>query len=106
MFDYTKPKTPSPKVSLRSDRRVKLTWKASPAAYRQGNSQYVIYYRNAKSKHYQRLTQLPDTKESYTTKALKKGNTYYFRIRSVISDKDGKYKTYGDFSKTVKVTIK
>lgn len=72
VFDYTKPKTPSPKVSLRSDRRVKLTWKASPAAYRQGNSQYVIYYRNAKSKHYQRLTQLPDKKESYTTKALKK----------------------------------
>ena len=103
---YTLPKTPSPKVSLRSDRRVKLTWKASPAAYRQGNSQYVIYYRNAKSKHYQRLTQLPDKKESYTTKALKKGNTYYFRIRSIISDKDGKYKTYGDFSKTVKVTIK
>lgn len=106
VFDYTKPKTPSPKVSLRSDRRVKLTWKASPAAYRQGNSQYVIYYRNAKSKHYQRLTQLPDKKESYTTKALKKGNTYYFRMRSIISDKDGKYKTYGDFSKTVKVTIK
>lgn len=106
VFDYTKPKTPSPKVSLRSDRRVKLTWKASPAAYRQGNSQYVIYYRNAKSKHYQRLTQLPDKKESYTTKALKKGNTYYFRMRSIISDKDGKYKTCGDFSKTVKVTIK
>lgn len=106
VFDYTKPKTPSPKVLLRSDRRVKLTWKASPAAYRQGNSQYVIYYRNAKSKHYQRLTQLPDKKESYTTKALKKGNTYYFRMRSIISDKDGKYKTYGDFSKTVKVTIK
>lgn len=106
VFDYTKPKTPSPKVSLRSDRRVKLTWKASPAAYRQGNSQYVIYYRNAKSKHYQRLTQLPDKKESYTTKALKKGNTYYFRMRSIISDKDGKHKTYGDFSKTVKVTIK
>lgn len=106
VFDYTKPKTPSPKVSLRSDRRVKLTWKASPAAYRQGNSQYVIYYRNAKSKHYQSLTQLPDKKESYTTKALKKGNTYYFRMRSIISDKDGKYKTCGDFSKTVKVTIK
>ena len=106
VFDYTKPKTPSPKVSLRSDRRVKLTWKASPAAYHQGNSQYVIYYRNTKSKHYQRLTQLPDKKESYTTKVLKKENTYYFRMRSIISDKDGKHRTYGDFSKTVKVTIK
>lgn len=103
---YTLPKTPSPKAVLRSGRKIQLTWEKTPAGFRKGNSQYVIYYREANSKRFSKLASLPDTAQSYTTNALKKNTTYYFRMRSVISDKNGKYKSYGTLSNDIKVTVK
>ena len=103
---FTAPKTPSLKAEVTDNRKVKLTWKKTPAAYRDGYSEYVIYYRNAKDKDFKKLTELPDTKQKFTTKKLKKGNTYYFRMRSVICDEDGNYTTKGSYSKTIKATIK
>lgn len=101
---YTCPKTPALKASVKSGRRVQLSWKKSPAAYRAGNSGYAIYYRKAGAKSYQQMTQLADSKESFTTKALSKG-TYYFRIRSFVRDKDKSKQTVGSFS-TIKVIVK
>ena len=103
---FTAPKTPSLKAQAVSGHKVKLTWKPIPAAYQNGKCEYVIYYRNAKDKSYQRLTKLSDTKGSYTTKALKKNNTYYFRMRSSICDENGNHSTTGTYSNTVKVTVK
>ena len=103
---FTAPKTPSLKAQAVSGHKVKLTWKPIPAAYQNGKCEYVIYYRNAKDKSYQRLTNLSDTKGSYTTKALKKNNTYYFRMRSSICDENGNHSTTGTYSNTVKVTAK
>lgn len=103
---FTIPKTPSLKVQAVSGYKAKLTWKPTPAAYRNGKCEYIIYYRNAKNKSYQQLTRLPDTKGSYTTKALKKNNSYYFRMRSIIRDENGEHTTKGAYSKTIKITIK
>ena len=103
---FTAPKTPSLKAEVTDNRKVKLTWKKTPSAYRDGYSEYVIYYRNAKDKDFKKLAELPDTKQKFTTKKLKKGNTYYFRMRSVICDEDGNYTTKGSYSETIKVTIK
>ena len=103
---FTAPKTPSLKAEVTDNRKVKLTWKKTPSAYRDGYSEYVIYYRNAKDKNFKKLAELPDTKQKFTTKKLKKGNTYYFRMRSVICDEDGNYTTKGSYSETIKVTIK
>ena len=103
---FTAPKTPSLKAQAVSGHKVKLTGKPIPAAYQNGKCEYVIYYRNAKDKNYQRLTKLSDTKGSYTTKALKKNNTYYFRMRSSICDENGNHSTTGTYSNTVKVTVK
>lgn len=103
---FTAPKTPSLKAQAVSGHKVKLTWKPIPAAYQNGKCEYVIYYRNAKDKSYQRLTNLSDTKGSYTTKALKKNNTYYFRMRSSICGENGNHSTTGTYSNTVKVTVK
>ena len=103
---FTAPKTPSLKAEVTDNRKVKLTWKKTPSAYRDGYSEYVIYYHNAKDKDFKKLAELPDTKQKFTTKKLKKGNTYYFRMRSVICDEDGNYTTKGSYSETIKVTIK
>ena len=103
---FTAPKTPSLKAEVTNNCKVKLTWKKTPSAYRDGYSEYVIYYRNAKDKDFKKLAELPDTKQKFTTKKLKKGNTYYFRMRSVICDEDGNYTTKGSYSETIKVTIK
>ena len=103
---FTAPKTPSLKAEVTDNRKVKLTWKKTPSAYRDGYSEYVIYYRNAKDKNFKKLAELPDTKQKFTTKKLKKGNIYYFRMRSVICDEDGNYTTKGSYSETIKVTIK
>ena len=103
---FTAPKTPSLKAEVTDNRKVKLTWKKTPSAYRDGYSEYVIYYRNAKDKDFKKLAELPDTKQKFTTKKLKKGNTYYFRMRSVICDEDGNHTTKGSYSETIKVTIK
>ncbi len=103
---FTAPKTPSLKAEVTDNRKVKLTWKKTPSAYRDGYSEYVIYYRNAKDKDFKKLAELPDTKQKFTTKKLKKGNTYYFRMRSVICDEDRNYTTKGSYSETIKVTIK
>ena len=103
---FTAPKTPSLKAEVKDNRKVKLTWKKTPAAYRDGYSEYVIYYRNAKDKDFKELAKLPDTKQKFTTKKLKKDNTYYFRMRSIIRDEDGNYTTKGSYSETIKAAIK
>ena len=102
----TAPGTPSLKGKAVSGHKVKLNWSGAFAAYEDGECSYVIYYRNAKNKSYQRLVKLSDGEESFATKTLKKNNTYYFKMRGIIRDEDGNYATKGAYSNVVKVTVK
>ena len=103
---FTAPGTPSLKGKAVSGHKVKLNWSGAFAAYEDGECSYVIYYRNAKDKSYQRLVKLSDGEESFTIKTLKKNNTYYFKMRGIIRDEDGNYATKGAYSNVVKVTVK
>ena len=103
---FTAPETPSLKGKAVSGHKVKLNWSGAFAAYEDGECSYVIYYRNAKDKSYQRLVKLSDGEESFTAKTLKKNNTYYFKMRGIIRDEDGNYATKGAYSNVVKVTVK
>ncbi|MED9967268.1 MAG: leucine-rich repeat protein [Blautia sp.] len=103
---FTAPGTPSLKGKAVSGHKVKLNWSGAFAAYENGECSYVIYYRNAKDKSYQRLVKISDGEESFTIKTLKKKNTYYFKMRGIIRDEDGNYATNGAYSNVVKVTVK
>ena len=103
---FTAPGTPSLKGKAVSGHKVKLNWSGAFAAYENGECSYVIYYRNAKDKSYQRLVKISDGEESFTIKTLKKNNTYYFKMRGIIRDEDGNYATNGAYSNVVKVTVK
>lgn len=93
---YTIPKTPSLKASVKSRRRVQMKWTASPASYRDGDSGYILYYRKGVKGTYKRLNVVPDTVAYCMTGSLKKGSTYYFKIRSYIRDKDIFYRDSAD----------
>ena len=80
---------------------VTLKWKKA-----KNTSRYVIYIRKANAKKWTKLATVSNKKTSYTYKSsrkykLKKGNTYYFRMRAY----NTKSKTYGKYSKSVKVNI-
>lgn len=105
-ISYTTPKTPTLKTSVKSGRRVQLKWTGTPTTYENGYTRYVLEYKDGAKGTYQRLKVSADSKGSYTTKALKKGHTYYFHIRSYVKDTNSYHKAYSSYSKTLKVTIK
>ncbi len=73
-----------------------LTWKKVSGA-----SYYEVYYRVGKNGSFKKLKKVKGT--SYVHKNLKKGKTYYYKVRAV--KKSGKKKTNGAFSKTKKKRI-
>lgn len=105
---YTAPKTPALQASAKSGRKVQLKWKASPATYRDSDSGYILYYKKGAKGTYKRLAVISDTSNSFTTSALSKGSTYYFKARSYIRDTatGENHQTFGSYSKEVKITIK
>ena len=103
---FTAPGTPSLKGKAVSGHKVRLDWSGAFAAYKDGECSYVIYYRNAKDKGYQRLMKFTDGEKNFITKALKTDTTYYFKMRGIVRDENGNYATTGAYSNIVKVIVK
>ncbi|MDD6145622.1 MAG: fibronectin type III domain-containing protein, partial [Oscillospiraceae bacterium] len=76
----------------------KLTWNKVPGAMG-----YQIWYATKVNGIYKRYKNAYT--ESFTKTGLKKGTTYYFRVRPVAELSNGKYQV-GDLSAPVKVTVK
>ena len=103
---FTAPGTPSLKGKAVSGHKVRLDWSGAFAAYKDGECIYVIYYRNAKDKGYQRLMKFTDGEKNCITKDLKKDTTYYFKMRGIVRDENGNYATTGAYSNVVEVIVK
>ena len=74
------------KATALSKGRIQLKWTGYPTNYKNGYSRYVIEYKTSAKGAYKRLKLSGDSNGSYTLKSLKKGKTYYFRIRSYVKD--------------------
>lgn len=91
-------KKPTLKITPGS-KKVTLKWSKISGA-----DGYVIYSSNKKSGIYSKvITIKKKTTVKYVNKKLKKGNTYYYKIRAY-KNMNGK-KTYSDYSKTVKAKV-
>ena len=67
-----------------------------------GAQKYCIYYSTSKNGEYAKLTN--SKKTSYTTGALKTGKTYYFKVRAVAPDANGKNQ-FGAYSAISKIKL-
>ena len=103
---YATPKTPVLKATALSKSRIQLKWTGYPTNYKNGYSRYVIEYKTSAKGAYKRLKLSGDSNGSYTLKSLKKGKTYYFRIRSYVKDTNSYVKAYSSYSKVLKIKAK
>lgn len=92
------------KVSLKSAKasakKVKITWKKQS-----GINGYVVYQSTKKNSGYKNIATVKSaSKVSYTTKTLKKGKKFYYKVRAY-KTVNGK-KVYGDYSNVKSVTVK
>lgn len=85
------------KAVSKKKKTASISWKKT-----KGASGYVVYMATSKKGKYKKIAQTKKT--SYTKTKLKKGKTYYFKVRAYKTYK-GK-KTYSAYSKVVKVKIK
>ena len=93
----TKPTTPKMSSAKNSAKKTaKVTWKKATGA-----TGYELYFSTKKSKGYKKA--YTGTKLSYTKKSLKKGKTYYFKVRAYRTV-NGK-KLYGSYSSPKSVKI-
>ena len=90
-----KPAKPVLKLQKKGNGKVKLSWKKVNA------DKIEIFYKIGKKK-YRKLKLVSAKKTSLLTGKLKKGKTYYFRVRAYT--KNGK-KVYGSYSKARKIVI-
>lgn len=82
-----------------SSNRVSFKWKQQ-----KGADGYQIYQYNSKTKKYERMKTVLDSKiTSYTSKELSYGTTYSFKLRAFRVNEDGK-RTYGSFGPVIKAT--
>lgn len=95
-YDDLKPtKVKKPKVTNSAKKTLKVTWKKV-----KGVSGYEVYRSTKKNGTYKLVKSLKgESKVSYTNKKLKKGKTYYYKVRAY--KQVGNEKFYGDFSKVV-----
>lgn len=91
------------KATALSKGRIQLKWTGYPTNYKNGYSRYVIEYKTSAKGAYKRLKLSGDSNGSYTLKSLKKGKTYYFRIRSYVKDTNSYVKAYSSYSKVLKI---
>ena len=87
------------KLTNAKGKKIKVTWKKVKSA----EGYQVVYATDKKFKKSKKTTDT--TKKSLTSKKLKKGKTYYVKVRAYITDSAGK-KVYGKYSATQKVKIK
>lgn len=104
---YSIPSRPVLKVS-QSGTKLKFTWNSQKMASLSADKGYLIYYSTRKSSGYQRLTLVSDMKESYVcpSNKLKKGKTYYFKMRAYIRNQDKTNTAFSSYSNIVKKTYK
>ena len=97
---YTLPKTPSVKKITRSKNTLKVNWSKDSAV-----TGYQIYIANNSkfTSGKKSVTVKKNSTIAYTFKGLKKGKTYYVRMRSY--KKVGNSTYYSAYSKTVKVKL-
>ena len=67
-----------------------------------GAQKYCIYVATSKNGEYEKLTNC--TKTAYTTKALKSGKTYYFKVRATAKNTEGK-NAFGAYSAISKIKL-
>ena len=83
------------KATALSKGRIQLKWTG-----------YPTNYKTSAKGAYKRLKLSGDSNGSYTLKSLKKGKTYYFRIRSYVKDTNSYVKAYSSYSKVLKIKAK
>ena len=69
-------KRPVVKASSPSPKRIKLTWNKISGA-----KSYVVYRATSKNGTYKKITTVKGI--SYINKSLKKGKTYYYKVRAL-----------------------
>lgn len=102
---YTRPATPTLKISKNSGGKVTFSWSAKSTASPGWKSGYLIYYRQKGTNSYTRFPEVSSTTKTYTTTKLKKGKTYYVKMRSYIYSKSTQ-NSYSDFTKPLTITVK
>lgn len=103
---YTRPATPTLKVSKNSGGKVTFSWSAKSTASSGWKSGYLIYYRQKGTNSYTRLPEVSSTTKTCTTTKLKKGKTYYVKMRSYIRTRSIPQNFYSDFTKPLTITVK
>lgn len=100
-YDDLKPaKVKKPTVTNSSKKTLKVTWKKI-----KGATGYEVYRATEKNGTYKLVKALKgESKVTYTNKNLKKGKTFYYKVRAY--KQVGNEKIYGDFSKVVSKKVK
>lgn len=93
-------KTSLKTLQNQSGRKARISYKKVAGA-----KGYEIVYSTSKKFTKKTTGKIRTTKNSYTIKRLKKGKTYYFKVRAYKLDKQNK-KVYGPYSKAKKLRIR
>ena len=93
-------------LSKNSGGKVTFSWSAKSTASPGWKSGYLIYYRQKGTNSYMRLPEVSSTTKTYTTTKLKKGKTYYVKMRSYIRTRSIPQNFYSDFTKPITITVK
>lgn len=91
-----------PSISVSSKKKsksAKIKWKKVTNA-----TSYVIYQSTSSKGTYKKVATVSSNKTSYTHKKLKKGKTYYYKVRAV--KKANTTTAYSPYSKAIKIKIK
>ena len=98
----TAPAAPSiAKLSNSSKGKLKLTWKRPSGA-----EKYQIYRKTGANGTYKRIKTITSSKTlTYTDSKLRRGTTYYYKVRAYRKGADGK-SVYSKWSKVVKSTCR
>ena len=97
----TTTKTKAPKISSVTSKSKKATVKWGKVS---GASGYEVYMATSKSGKYTKIKTAGKSTKSYTKSSLKKGKTYYFKVR-VYKTVDGK-KIYSSYSSVKNIKVK
>ncbi len=87
--------------------KVQLSWNGQETNYRSGDSGYLLYYNTSSKGPFTRLAKVSDSTNAYVTGKLKRGKTYYFKMRGYIRNAgSSNTPAFSSYSKVVKATVK
>lgn len=97
---YTFSNLSTPSITLSSKKNaVTVKWKKVKDA-----SSYYIYRSASKNGTYKKIASVSSSKTSYTNKKLKKGKTYYYKVRAI--KKANNITAYSSYSKIKQIKVK